>query len=306
MCRHASQAPPHSYFFSRTTRDLHMLVNLIIQAEEIPTQDLKSLHALSHATAIEKIDLVPHQAFRLTHANPNTRENVRRYCETAHLDFAFIENGKKLSDFGLIAMDMDSTLITIECIDEIADYTGKKTEVAAITASAMRGEIDWPQSLRQRVALLKGLDETVLQRVYDERLKLSPGAEKLIAAAKSNHLKLLLVSGGFTFFTKRLKARLKIDVAHSNTLEVIGGKLTGNVTGPLCDADAKARHLRETAATLQLSRAQCIVIGDGANDLKMMAEAGLSVAYHAKTVVQSQANVAINQLGLDAVLGFFG
>ena len=280
--------------------------SLIIQAEEIPTQDLKSLHALCHSTAIEKIVHVPYQAFRLTHADPDTRETVRQYCQSAHLDFAFIEAGKKLSDFGLIAMDMDSTLITIECIDEIADFTGKKAEVAAITASAMRGEIDWPESLRQRVSLLKGLDESVLQRVYDERLKLSPGAEKLIAAAKDNHIKLLLVSGGFTFFTERLKARLKIDVAYSNTLEIIDGKLTGNVTGPLCDADAKARHLRETAAALSLTREQCIGIGDGANDLKMMAAAGLSVAYHAKPVVQSQASGAISHLGLDAVLGLFG
>ena len=280
--------------------------NLIIQAEEISTHDLKSLHALSNATAIEKIDCVQHQAFRLTHANPNTSDTVRQYCKTANLDFAFIESGKKLSDFGLIAMDMDSTLITIECIDEIADFTGKKAEVAAITATAMRGEIDWPQSLRQRVALLKGLDESVLQRVYDERLKLSSGAEKLVAAAKRNNIKLLLVSGGFTFFTEKLKARLGFDYAYSNTLEIIDGTLTGDVIGPLCDADAKAQHLRDTAAALSVSRERCIAIGDGANDLKMMAEAGLSIAYHAKPVVQSHANVAINRLGLDAVVGLFG
>lgn len=212
---------------------------------------------------------------------------------------------QKFSDFRLLAMDMDSTLITIECIDEIADFTGKKTEVAAITAAAMRGEIDWPTSFRQRVALLKDLDESVLQRVFDERLRLSPGAEALITAAKQAGIFTLLVSGGFTFFTDRLKTRLDLDAAFSNQLEIIDGKLTGRAIGPLCDADAKARHVREAAARLGATREQIIVIGDGANDLKMMAEAGCSVAYYAKPVVQAQASIAINDGGLDAILSTF-
>lgn len=209
---------------------------------------------------------------------------------------------KKLSDFRLLAMDMDSTLITIECIDEIADYVGKKPEVAAVTAAAMRGEIDWPTSLRQRVALLAGLDQSALEQVYEQRLRLSPGAESLIAAAKRAGLFTLLVSGGFTFFTYRLKQRLGLDAAFSNELEIIDGKLTGRVIGPLCDADAKAQHVQATAAQLAASREQIMVIGDGANDLKMMAVAGTSVAYYAKPVVQAQATLAINEGGLDEVL----
>ena len=211
----------------------------------------------------------------------------------------------KFADFRLLAMDMDSTLITIECIDELADFAGKKNEVAAITAAAMRGEIDWPLSLRQRVALLRGLDESVLQRVFDERLRLTPGAEILLHAAKQAGMVTLLVSGGFTFFTERLQARLGFDAAFANQLEIVGGKLTGKVIGELCDAQAKARHVRETAARIGAARNQIMVIGDGANDLPMMAEAGVSIAFCAKPVVQAQATHAINDAGLDAVLGLF-
>ena len=284
-----------------------MTTDLIIQGEDIASADLRSLHAMASANGIERIEHVAHQAFRLAQAggDADSRATVKKHCEAAQLDFAFVPSARKFSDIGLVAMDMDSTLITIECIDEIADFIGKKAEVSAVTTSAMRGEIDWPESLRQRVALLAGLEESALQQVYDKRLKLSPGATALIAAAKKHGIKLLLVSGGFTFFTERLKARLDIDYAFSNTLEIINGKLTGNVTGPLCDADSKARHLRETATALSLTKAQCIAIGDGANDLKMMSEAGLSVAYRAKLVVQAQANVAINHVGLDGVLALF-
>lgn len=211
----------------------------------------------------------------------------------------------KFADFRLLAMDMDSTLITIECIDELADFAGKKNEVAAITAAAMRGEIDWPLSLRQRVALLRGLDESVLQRVFDERLRLSPGAEILLHAARQAGIVTLLVSGGFTFFTERLQARLGFDAAFANQLEIIDGKLTGNVTGELCDAHAKARHVREAAVRIGAAKNQIMVIGDGANDLLMMAEAGASIAYCAKPVVQAQATHAINDAGLDAVLSMF-
>ena len=282
-----------------------MTIDLIIQGEDIASADLRALHKMAAANGIERIGHVAHQAFRLLRVDATTRELVKNHCDAVQLDFAFVPSGRTLADVGLIAMDMDSTLITIECIDEIADFIGKKAEVSAVTASAMRGEINWPESLGRRVTLLAGLEESVLQRVYDERLKLSPGAEILIAAAKKNGVKLLLVSGGFTFFTERLKTRLNIDYAFSNTLEIVNGKLTGKVNGPLCDADNKARHLRETAAALSLPRERCIAIGDGANDLKMMHEAGLSVAYRAKPVVQAQATVAINRVGLDGVLALF-
>jgi phosphoserine phosphatase len=281
-------------------------VHLIIQAHDIETQDLKTLHGIAHAKAIEKIDgAFIHQAFRITDADVSQRTAVQAYCEKAKLDFAFVDAERSLADFKLIAMDMDSTLITIECIDEIADYADKKAEVAAVTEEAMRGDIDWPTSLRQRVATLAGLPESVLLRVYEERLKLSPGAEILIREAKKLGIKLLLVSGGFTFFTEKLRSRLQIDYAFSNTLEIIDGKLTGRVLGALCDADAKAAHALNTAKIGEFGANQILAMGDGANDLKMMAAAGTSVAYHAKPVVRAQASFAISHVGLDGVLALF-
>jgi len=211
----------------------------------------------------------------------------------------------RLADFRLAVMDMDSTLITIECIDEIADMQGLKPQVSAITEAAMRGEIDFRQSLARRVALLKGLEVGALQRVYDERLQLSPGAEAMIAGFKAAGTKTLLVSGGFTFFTDRVKQRLGLDFAASNVLGMEHGRLTGLVVGPVVDAEAKAAQLRETCARLGCAPAQAIAIGDGANDLKMMAAAGISVAYRAKPVVRAQARFSISHNGLDALLNLF-
>jgi phosphoserine phosphatase len=202
-------------------------------------------------------------------------------------------------------MDMDSTLITIECIDEIADMQGLKPQVAAITEAAMRGEIAFTESLTRRVALLKGLDANALQRVYDKRLQLSAGAEKLLAGVQAAGLKTLLVSGGFTFFTDRIKARLDFDHTHANRLEIVDGKLTGRVLGQIVDGEEKKRAVEHTCRQLNISPRQAIVIGDGANDLQMMGIAGLSVAFRAKPVVRQQADIALNFAGLDGVLNLF-
>jgi phosphoserine phosphatase len=217
----------------------------------------------------------------------------------------------KLSDFKLIAFDMDSTLISIECVDEIADAVGKKAEVAAITEAAMRGEIaDYKDSLRQRVALLRGVTVADMERVYTERLRINPGAAELINACKAAGLKVLLVSGGFTFFSERVRERLGIDFTRANVLEVESGPNCGQLTGrmvdqpwgDICDGAEKRRTLLEVASLLGIEPSQCIAMGDGANDLPMMRVAGLSVAYHAKPAVRAQAMVAINEGGLDRLL----
>ena len=215
--------------------------------------------------------------------------------------------GLRLSDFKLIAFDMDSTLINIECVDEIADAAGRKAEVAAITEAAMRGEItDYKDSLRRRVALLQGVPVTALEQVYSQRLQLNPGAETLVQACQAAGLKTLLVSGGFTFFTDRIRKRLRLDAARSNVLEVEAGVLTGRMVdqpwGDICDGEEKRRTLLATCADMGISAAQAIAVGDGANDLPMMGVAGLSVAYHAKPRVREQAMVAINEGGLDRLL----
>ena len=208
-----------------------------------------------------------------------------------------------LRDFKLIAFDMDSTLINIECVDEIADAAGRKAEVAAITEAAMRGEItDFKDSLRRRVALLQGVPAESLQAVYDQRLHLNPGAPELMQAAKAAGLQTLLVSGGFTFFADRVRDRLGMHEAHANTLEVEGGLLTGRVLGEIVDGEAKKQHLLALCARIGCAPSQSIAVGDGANDLPMMGVAGLSVAFHAKPKVREQAMVAIQSGGLDRLL----
>jgi phosphoserine phosphatase len=216
-----------------------------------------------------------------------------------------------LNDFKLIAFDMDSTLINIECVDEIADAADLKAEVAAITEATMRGDIaDFKESLRRRVALLRGVTVADMERVYVERLQLNPGAAELVAACKAAGLKVLLVSGGFTFFTDRIRDRLGIDFTRSNVLEIESGPNCGQLTGrmvnqpwgDICDGAEKRKMLLETCAQLGISPKQSIAVGDGANDLPMMREAGLSVAYHAKPKVREEAMLAINEGGLDRLL----
>jgi phosphoserine phosphatase len=230
------------------------------------------------------------------------QEKVAKRAWQEQVDVYWKRGSQTLSDFKLLAMDMDSTLITIECIDEIADMQGLKPQVAAITESAMRGEIAFAESLTKRVALLKGLPAEALQQVYDERLKFSPGAEKLLEAVQTAGLKTLLVSGGFTFFTDRVMSALNLDFSHSNQLEIIDGELTGRVLGNIVDAEEKRRTVERTCEQLGIPTSQAIVMGDGANDLAMMSIAGLSVAFRAKPVVRAQAQVALNFVGLDGLL----
>lgn len=217
-----------------------------------------------------------------------------------------MEQIDRLKEMRVLAMDMDSTLINIECIDEIADMAGRKEQVATITEAAMRGEIkDFSESLNRRVAFLEGVPVSDLTRVYEERLQPNLGADRLIATAHAHGVKTLLVSGGFTFFTERMKDRFSLSYAHSNTLEVVDGTLTGKVLGAIVDGQAKARFLQELAVELGAGPEQCIAIGDGANDLPMMSKAKYSVAYRAKPVVQEQASFALNHSPLDAVLNWF-
>jgi phosphoserine phosphatase len=277
-------------------------MNLILQAlHEIPSAQVAHLARLSGATRTEQVAA---SLYRLCEASPHA--DIAPYCLENRLDFGFVPWERRISDFGLAVMDMDSTLISIECIDEIADMQGLKTQVAAITESAMQGEIDFAESLRRRVSLLQGLDESALQRVYDERLKLNPGAEAMLTEFRSQGIRTLLVSGGFVFFTELLKARLGLDYAHANVLEIADGKLTGKVSGKIMDAQGKADWLNHVREELGLRTEQVIAMGDGANDLKMMAQAGLSVAYHAKPVVRERASYALNFVGLDGLINLLG
>jgi phosphoserine phosphatase len=283
-------------------------MDLVIQSGDLPTA---AVDAFKVACLAQRVQRKLNSA-RLVgiQDDADTRKAAAALGAFWKCDWAIVPPRLALADFRLLALDMDSTLVNIESLDEVAALAGKGKEVAAITEAAMRGEIaDYKESLRRRVAMLAGVDAALLERVYEERLRLNPGAEALIAACKAAGLKTLLVTGGFTFFTDRLRRRLGFDYARANVIEIAGGKLTGRVTGPdggeIVDADGKAQALRDACADLGCATDRAIAIGDGANDLKMMKLAGLSVAYRAKPVVREQATYALDYTALDGVLNWF-
>lgn len=278
-----------------------MTMNLVLQG---PQADPATLARLAQLASPQRTADVGAHVLRCEGVtfDADLKERVDAAAFEAGVDATFIAPGRSLADVRLVAMDMDSTLITIECIDEIADMQGLKPQVSEITEAAMRGELDFSESLRRRVALLAGLDAGALQRVYDERLRISPGGEAMLKAVQAAGIKTLLVSGGFTFFTERLGTRLGLDYTHANVLEIADGKLTGRVVGGIVDAEEKKRTVERVCAELGISPSQAVVMGDGANDLSMMGIAGLSVAFRAKPVVRAQADVALNFSGLDGLL----
>jgi phosphoserine phosphatase len=276
-----------------------IVMRLVVQGSAITHSHLVHIHQLC-GTSVQFVQIAQ-QAYYLANQT-NVLPVVQTFCASQQIDCSYVQDTQTLKKFGLCVMDMDSTLISIECIDEIADMVGIKPQVAAITERAMQGELDFAQSLRERVVLLKGLKESDLMRVLNERLTLNPGAVEWINTCKKNNITTLLVSGGFTFFADRVKAMLGLDYAVSNSLEIIDGIVTGNILGSIVDAQTKADELVKLRDQLELSSLQTIAIGDGANDLKMMSTAGIGIAYHAKPIVQAQATYALNYVGLDGVV----
>lgn len=274
-------------------------MRLVVQGRQLSVAHLTHIHRLigGHTQFMQ----IGEFAYYLP-TNTAEIDLVKQFCHEQQIDCALVPDAQRLQQFGLCVMDMDSTLISIECIDEIADMMGIKPQISAITEAAMRGELDFASSLRKRVALLKGLPESALQRVVDERLQFNPGAQAWIHACKNNNIKTMVVSGGFTFFAQYVKNTLGLDYAVSNTLEIVDGKLTGNIVGDIVDAQRKADELIKLRDQLGLQAHQTIAIGDGANDLVMMSVAGIGVAYHAKPVVQEKATYALNHNGLEGVV----
>lgn len=266
-------------------------------AEALPSDLLSRLPEPDYADE-KRMRFIVEEGFSLSEADV-------ALLGSRQIDYAVLPD-MNFDELGLIVSDMDSTLITIECVDEIAAGVGLKDKVAEITGRSMRGELDFEQSLRSRVALLTGLDEQILADVYENVLKLSPGAEFLLDECKRHDVKFLLVSGGFTFFTERLQQRLGFEYQHANVLEIENGRLTGRLKGRIIDAQAKADLLREYRSRLGLQPHQVLAVGDGANDIPMLKEAGIGVAYRAKPKAQAAADACINFGGLERVRGLFG
>ena len=281
--------------------------NLII-VRKASGLDPDTLHALRTALGAAPERMAGERPTLLRwQAAPQPPATFDAWAKEYGVDAANVPAGLSLADFRLLAIDMDSTLVTMETLDEIADMAGLKAEVAAITEAAMRGEIrDFSESLTRRMALLQGVGEDLIERVYRERLHLSPGAEVLLTAARAAGLKTLLVSGGFTHFTDRLKEQLGFDYAFANQFDIVDGRLTGRVLGPIVDGAFKAQAVRQCCAEIGCTPSQAIAIGDGANDLGMMGVAGLSVGYHAKPVVRAQATWSVRVGGLDTVVDWLG
>lgn len=276
---------------------------LVLQSPILDAQLREQIAAIAEA---EQVIQVRNHVIRLNGFNESLLTEIQAWCQQHKVDIAMLDELRSLSDIKILAMDMDSTLINIECVDEIAGCAGRKDQVAEITEATMRGEIkNFKESLIKRVALLEGTSAKCLQTIYDDILHLNPGAEALIEAAHKHGITTLLVSGGFTFFTSRLKERLDLDYAYANQLEVLDGKLSGRVLGDILDGDAKANYISTLMEQLDATPEQCIAIGDGSNDLPMMSKVHYSVAYMAKPTVQEQARYSINHNGLDAVLNFF-
>ena len=275
-------------------------MNLVLQGAPIARDDLSRLAALTNANHIVSLG---DTAVRLTGVAEGAP--IEPFCSQHALDFAWVPDERRLADVRLLALDMDSTLVAVESIDEMGGLLGIKDRIATVTAQAMRGEIDYAESLRRRVALLAGLEETALGRILEERMPLSPGAGQLIRRCRENGIRTLLVSGGFSVFAEGLKARLGIDETLSNTLEIANGRLTGRVLGDIVDGQGKARKFLDAMRALGATAAQTVAVGDGANDVPMLAEAGVSVAWRAKAVVRERATHALDYAGLDGVLNLF-
>jgi len=275
-------------------------VNLVLQGAALSGDAISEIVALTGASHV--VTLGP-SAWRLTRAAQEPQ--VEPWCAQRGLDCAWVPDERRLGELRLVAMDMDSTLVTIESIDEMGDLLGIRDRIASVTAQAMRGEIDYAESLRRRVALLAGLEEAALERICEQRMHLSPGAEALVRRCRERGIRTLLVSGGFDFFTAWLQQRLQIDAVLSNALEIEAGRLTGRVRGAIVDGRAKAAKLREEMRRLGARREQVLAIGDGANDIPMMSEAGTSVAFRAKPAVREHATHALDHAGLDGALNLF-